>query len=174
MVEHRCYVAQGAWSAEERIKSSTWRELRAVRMVLESLLPKLRNKRIRWFSDNQNVVRILDTGSRNPPLQEEALAIFSVASWNLIRIDPEWIPCTENLQADYLSHLQDRDDWAIQPFVFQEFDQLWGPHSVDRYTDHLNTKLPRFNSRYWCPSTEAVDAFTCNWGQDTKWVCPLP
>jgi len=172
IVEHGCYVAHGAWSAEERTKSSTWRELRAVRMVLESLLPKLKNERIRWFSDNKNIVRILDVGSRNPPLQEEALAIFSLASRNLIRIDPEWIPRLENQQADYLSRLQDRDDWAIQPSVFQEFDQLLGPHTVDRFADHLNTKLPRFNLRYWCPGTKAVDTFTCNWGQDTYWVCP--
>ena len=68
-VEHGCYVVYGAWCAEERRKSSTWRELRAVRMVLESLLPKLKNERIRWFSDNQNVVRILEVGSKNPPLQ---------------------------------------------------------------------------------------------------------
>ena len=59
-VEHGCYAAQGTWCVEERAKSSTWRELRAVCMVLESLLPKLRNERIRWFSDNQTVVRILD------------------------------------------------------------------------------------------------------------------
>ena len=56
-----------------------WRELRAVCMVLESLSPKLKNERIRWFSENQNVVRILQTGSRKLDLQTEALAIFSTA-----------------------------------------------------------------------------------------------
>jgi len=39
-------------------KESTRRELRKVRMVLESLVPKLKNQQIHWFSDNQNVVRI--------------------------------------------------------------------------------------------------------------------
>jgi len=112
-VENGCYVAYGAWRAEERSKSSTWRELRAVRMVLESLLPKLKNERIRWFSDNQNVVRILEVGSKNPPLQREALAVFSMAARSLIRIEPEWIPCAHNQQADYLSRIQDRDDWMI-------------------------------------------------------------
>jgi len=46
-------------------------------MVLKPLIEKLKNGCVRWFSDNQNVVRILQTGSRNPDLQSEALAIFS-------------------------------------------------------------------------------------------------
>ena len=173
-VEHGCYVAHGAWSADESLRSSTWRELKAVRMVLESLLPKLQNQRIRWFSDNQNVVRILDVGSKNPLLQKEALGVFAMASQNLIRIEPEWIPRSQNQQADYLSRIQDSDDWALQPLIFQEIDRAWGPHTVDRFADHQNTKLPRFNSRCWCPGTEAVDTFTCDWGQDTNWVCPPP
>jgi len=39
--EHGCYAARGDRSAEERTKRSIWRKLRAVRMVLESLIPKL-------------------------------------------------------------------------------------------------------------------------------------
>lgn len=60
MVEHGCHVAQGSWLEDEASQSSTWRELIAIRMVLESLVPKLRNERIKWLSDNQNVVRILE------------------------------------------------------------------------------------------------------------------
>ena len=67
-------------------------------------MSKLKNKRVKWFSDNQNVVRILQTGSKKPQLQEESLAVFSIASKNLIRIEPEWIPRLENQVADYLSH----------------------------------------------------------------------
>ena len=88
-VEHSCHVAHGSWSEEETTQSSTWRELRAVRMVLESLVPKLKNERVRWFSDNQNVVRILDVGSKQPHLQQETLAVFTIAARNLIRIEPE-------------------------------------------------------------------------------------
>ena len=76
LVEHGCYIAHGQWLPQERIQSSTWRELNAVHKVLASLTDKLENQRIRWFTDNQNVVRILNTGSRNPLLQQEALAIY--------------------------------------------------------------------------------------------------
>ena len=48
-----------------------------------------KNERIRWFSDNQNVVRILQAGSRKVELQQEALAVYAMAVRNLIRIEPE-------------------------------------------------------------------------------------
>ena len=85
-LQHGCHVAHGSWSKEKMTQSSTWKELREVRVVLESLLPKLKNERVHWFSDNQNVVRILDIGSKKPDLQKEALALFTTASQNLISI----------------------------------------------------------------------------------------
>lgn len=77
-VEHGPQLAHGMWSEEEAAKSSTWRELRGVRLVLESLASKLHNERLRWFTDNQNVARILVSGSKTPQLQAEALAVFSL------------------------------------------------------------------------------------------------
>ena len=44
---------------------STWKELQVVRQVLEALVTKLRNQRVHWFTDNQNIVK---TGSRKPQL----------------------------------------------------------------------------------------------------------
>ena len=44
MVEHGSLIANGQWSPDEVAKSSTWRELRAVRLVLESFQNKLRNE----------------------------------------------------------------------------------------------------------------------------------
>ena len=84
--------AQGPWSHEESTKSSTWRELRAVRLVLEALEFQLSNERVRWFTNNQNVVCILSVGSRKPDLQEEALAIFfnlpGMTHTHRARVDP--------------------------------------------------------------------------------------
>ena len=67
-IQHGFHIAHGVWSAEEMTQSSTWRELAAVRKVLESLDSKLNNQRIKWFSDNQNVVRILEVRSKKPSL----------------------------------------------------------------------------------------------------------
>ena len=71
MVEHGCHIAHGQWATDEAGRSSTWRELRAVRLVLEQLVSKLANERVCWFTDNQNVARILLVGSRMTELQAQ-------------------------------------------------------------------------------------------------------
>ena len=50
------HIAQGNWLPDEAKQSSTWRELVAVGRVLMFVAEKLRNMRVRWFMDNQNVV----------------------------------------------------------------------------------------------------------------------
>ena len=96
IVEHGPIVAHGQWSQEEAQQSSTFRELKAVRLVRESVADKLMNARVRWFSDNQNVVRILEVGSRKPNLQAEALKVFHLSVRYQIRLEPSWIPREEN------------------------------------------------------------------------------
>ena len=172
MVEHGPCTAYGQWSPEEAAKSSTWRELTAVYRVLHSMAAKLQDSRVRWFTDNQNVVRILQVGSRKEHLQKVALDVFSLSMNNHIHLEPEWIPRELNERADYLSRIVDYDDWKLNPVVFGVLEQVWGPHTVDRFASCNNTQLPRFNSRHWSPGTEAMDAFTSHWGGENNWWCP--
>ena len=95
-VEHGPQIAHGMWTREEAQESSTWRELVGVLRVLKSLAPKLSNNRLRWFSDNQNVIRILTTGSSKPQLHVVALNVFNLCIQYQIHLEPEWIPRNEN------------------------------------------------------------------------------
>ena len=171
-VEHGPTVAHGQWSAWEAEQSSTWRELRAVGQVLQSLVDKLAGERIRWFTDNKNVVSILLYGSKKPLLQKESLRIFQMGLMHQIRMEPEWVPREENQLADYWSKVIDYDDWMVHPAIFAQLDLMWGPHTVDRFANASNRQLERFNSRFWEAETEAVDAFTCNWQGEVNWWCP--
>ena len=144
-VEHGCHITTGKWQGDEVQQSSTCRELRAVHMTLDFSGPRLKNHRVRLFTDNQNVVRIVLHGSRKPLLQKEALAILSIGLQHQIRQEPEWIPREENEFADYLSRLCDSDDWMLNPDVFHELDARWGPHTVDRFADLQNCQIQRFN-----------------------------
>ena len=134
--------------------------------MLEAFGPKLKNCRICWFTDNQNVVRIVLYGSKKRILQKEALAIFVTGVNNQIRLEPEWIPREENKFAN------NYDDWMLNSAVFHELDILWGSHTIDRFADVHNRQLERFNSHYWSPATEAVDAFTSGGSSENNWWCP--
>ena len=70
-------IAHGQWSPAEARNSSTWRELKAVHSVLLSFAGKLAGHRVKWFTDNQGIMYITQSGSRKEPLQEGALAIHS-------------------------------------------------------------------------------------------------
>lgn len=171
-VEHGGSVVQGQWSILEAKESSTWRELRAVAEIFESLAAKLSNLRVRWFTDNQNVVRIIQVGSRKENLQLEAVKILKLSLRYCIKLEPEWIRREYNEIADYLSRIIDHDDWDISPEVFKLIDGKWGPHTIDRFASSHNTKLVRFNSRYLDSGSQAVDAFTVNWSLENNFFCP--
>ena len=72
------------------------------------------------------------------------------------------IPREKEHQADYLSRLVDHDDWMVNPHIFQWIDSVWGPDTIDRFATHYNRHLPRFNSRFWNPDTEAVPTDSYN------------
>ena len=56
----------------------------------------------------------------------------------------EWITRTQNDKADFLSRICDSDDWGLSWNTFQNIDLVWGVHSIDRFANYLNAKLPRF------------------------------
>ena len=172
VVEHGPCVAFGQWTAEEASQSSTWRELSAVYQVLLAVACKLTNTRVHWFTDNQNVARILQVGSKKPQLHAIALKVFALLVQYQLHLEPEWIPRDLNVRADFLSRIVDHDDWFLDPAIFARIDAMWGPHTVDRFASFHNAQLPRFNSHCWNPGSEAVDAFTVNWGGQNNWWCP--
>ena len=104
-VEHVCTLLKVTGLPKEAKQSSTWRELVAVGRVLMSVAKKLRNIRVCWFTDNQNVVRILKVGSCKLHLQVEALMVLKACVANNIRLEREWVPREKNQLADYFSRL---------------------------------------------------------------------
>ena len=84
----------------------------------------------------------------------------------------KWIPRDSNRQADSLSRIIDFDDYSINDDVFHMLDFKWGPHTVDRFVCSYNAKLSCFNSRFYQPGAEAVDAFAQNWEGENNWFHP--
>ena len=166
--------ATGSWSEAEGRKSSTWREIRGTKLVLESLLSNLRGKEVLHRTDNMNTVRIMTVGSRKCDLHHEAIQIYKLCQENNIRLSVEWVSRDENEQADALSRTEDANDYSLDPAVFEHLDKRWGPHTVDRFASVQTKLLPRFCSRFLNPGCEAVDAFTVNWKDENNWIFPPP
>ncbi|CAG2202950.1 unnamed protein product [Mytilus edulis] len=169
IVETPFNIAHGMWSECESTKSSTWKELNAVKHILLSMVDILKDKRIKWFSDNQNVVSIVAKGSMKPELQDIALCIFENCLTHNISIDAEWVPRTFNEKADFISRIIDYDDWGVGEQLFTYLDSLWGPHEIDWFANDDNHKLTVFYSRYWTMNSIGLDAFTVNWNGVNGW-----
>lgn len=160
------------WSDFERSQSSTFRELLAVLLSLQAFIDSLRAQTVVWYTDNQNVARIVSIGSKVPALQRMALDIHRLCLLASVSIDMQWIPRDLNIIADDISKFVDLDDYSINDGVFYSLDELWGPHTCDRFACHYNAKLPKFNTRFYQPGTSGVNAFAQDWSKDNNWLCP--
>ena len=129
-------------------ESSTFRELKAVQYAICSLKSLLSCKFVKLYTDNQNVVRIVSVGSMNRKLQDLAVQIFNMCIEFKICLDVAWVPRDLNTSADYFSKIFYFDDWAVSNHIFKLFDVKWGPHTLDRFADHKNTKVSKFNSLF--------------------------
>ena len=165
-------VVRGMWETEDIGQSSTFRELKAIYYVLLSYVTQLRHKRVKIFTDNQGAARIVAIGSSKIYLQAIAMDIFNLCLSNSIVLEAQWIPRSLNEKADLLSRFVDKDDWSINPSVFQVIDAKWGPHTIDRFASYYNAQLPRFNSKFASPGCSGVDAFAQDWRDENNWICP--
>ena len=95
-------LAQGSFTPEENLTSSNYRELLAVKFVLQSVGVHLKNETVKWFSDNINVSGIIEVGSRRPHLHKLAIEIFDICMCFNIKLQPSWIPREQNETADFL------------------------------------------------------------------------
>jgi hypothetical protein len=107
-------IFQANWSEAESAKSSTWRELAAVKLALSSYIEQMKGSHVAWYTDNQNVVTIIECGSKVRELQDLALDIYVLCSTNKVCVTPVWIPRDMNCTADCISKTIDFDDYMVK------------------------------------------------------------
>ena len=156
------------------MKSSSFREVKAIRLVLESYSEELRGKDVLHRTDNKNAEIVLSVGSRKKELHQEAVAVYKLCRQLNIRLSVEWVSRDNNVEADILSRFDDPNDYMLDPFCFHYIDEVWGPHTVDRFASVQTKQLERYCSRYRNPGCEAVDAFTVTWSDENNWLFPPP
>jgi ribonuclease HI len=166
--------AAGTFTCQQQQWHIMFKEMQAVLLAIRAFRPILKGIRFQVKTDNVAVVAYLEKGGGQwPDLNEMVKQIWQeVAQLGAMLCSTEWIRgSTENQIAVKLSRKIDGDDWFLDPKTFQVINNRWSP-TIDRFADQFNTKLPRFNSRLWTESTEAVDTFTQDWSKDINYWLP--
>jgi len=178
----------GAFEEWERPKSSTWRELTGALRAVRALGTLLRGLCIELKLDSQSSVMILGGvvpmwadkvfgGSSKKELQALSIELFDLVESVGAFVRAVWIPRELNTRADAVSHANEyvhSYDYHLKEEVFREINLGWGPLSVDRFASRESLRLPRFNSRFFEPGAEWVDAFTTSWWGEQNYAFPPP
>ncbi|OGV83716.1 MAG: hypothetical protein A2340_12880 [Lentisphaerae bacterium RIFOXYB12_FULL_60_10] len=166
--------AAGHWTHELSQSSNNLRELTAVRHALLSFHRHLQpHSSVRILSDNTTTVAYINKfGGRFATLDEEARIILQLASTRSWTLSAKHIPGLQNVIPDQLSRRLDRADWKLNSTLFQLAENLWGPHTIDRFATAINRQTPRFNSAMPQPGSEAIDALTQDWSNENNWINP--
>ena len=164
-----CYKS---FSDQEKSESSTWRELEAIQFYLNSSKYKFENKTIFWYTDNYACSLITRKGSNKARLDGLALEIHETSSTHNTDLNVCCIPREENKEANRLSKQVDYDDWLITKDLVKMLTNKWSKVSIDRFASHTNKKTQRFNSKYICPGSEGVNAFSVDWSNGNNLLVP--
>jgi len=169
-------TARGFWYDLDRASHITFKELKAVRLAIESFLPDLMGRSVLLHEDNQAVVSVLTHyTTRSPQMMVELRKLWYILDSNSIQLRPRYIRSAANIWADALSRELDMSDWQLNPKIFRYVDKLWGPHTVDRFASMENAMVPRYNSRWLDPRSEGVDCLRFSdhtWRAENNWANP--
>lgn len=150
-------------------------ELATVYLGLQSFRRFL-TRRDTWIllkSDSMVTVGAVNAmASKSPAIMAELRRLHALChSWG-IAIKAEYLPSAVNAYADRLSRENDSADWSLPVAVFSEMEARFGPHTVDWFATHLNTRCGRFFSKTWTPGCAGVDALRHDWHAENGWATP--
>ena len=165
--------ASGLWPESIAHEPSNYRELLAIILTLDAFKGMVTDKCVRILSDNISAVAYLNhMGGPSTALSELAQSLWAQCFEMKIQISAKYLAGKLNIQADYLSRLTNQYEWRLHPRLFRMIDQVFGPHTVDRFSSITTTHLRRYNSQFHDPASEAVDALAQSWVGEMNFVNP--
>jgi ribonuclease HI len=172
LVDDSTLVSDYLPAASPGTESSTWAELTAVHLAVESLASRLSGHEVTVYSDSQTTVRIINKGgSMKPHLHARALALLHRCIELQITLTAVWLPREANALADALSRRPHASEWCLHPRLFDCVSYYFGGLTVDLFASAATAQLPRFYSEYWCPGTRGLDAFRVDWSRSGRnWI----
>jgi hypothetical protein len=173
-------VARADFTAAERVRDSTFRELTGIVGALRTFGGALRGQEFLIRTDSQAAVRIWCRGGSQALdlegclyIQDLVLTLDTLIKELAVTPHFQWVPRDLNELADFWSKFKDHGDVMLTSHWFHILDQRWGPHSVDRMASAANARLPRFYSRFYSEGAEGVDCFLVeDWSSENNYIHP--
>lgn len=167
----------GFWSAQERLRTSNWREATATCLGIKTFQSILRgHKCLLVRSDNTaNVSAINRHGSSVLTLAAIARESHLLCRQLGLTLTAVHVPGIANDLADELSRVTvDPSDWMLHPSLFEAVTHHWYLPTVDLFATRVNCQVPRFFSFRPDPAALAVDAFHQPWASELPYANPPP
>ena len=167
------FTINRTFDSEEKVSSSTHRELLAVLYGVENLCDIWKDRSIHWFTDSMNVVKVVKRGSMVTSLHKIACKISKLVTKHNITLNLSWICRNDNKQADSLSRIVESDAWSVKRNIFRKICIKYNTiPDYDRFASRDNRQVRKYNSRFFEKETNGVDTFTQSWKGFLNWAVP--
>ena len=178
----------GAWASNGKMATDVWnqtmsmapsnaRELMAVMMAILSFREDIANTAVQILTDNiSTAAYIMQLGGKSAGLTAMAAKICELCYCLNVEISARYLAGKENTKADSpVTDISPSGMTTSHPSVFRMLDHVWGRHTMDRFASMANHQTPQYNSRFWHPWSQGVDAFVQqNWKEHNNFVnCPF-
>ena len=156
-------LAARAFTQEERLQSSTWRELSAFHdtWTNQDNLHHFAGKRVCHYTDSQAMASIVSKGSRNPKLQPMVMEAVLALRRHGITMVAAWRSRDEGVivYADSGSRDFHADDISLDEDTMKEIHRQFGSFDYDTFASASNKKGAQFYSKLDVPGSAGVDFF---------------
>jgi hypothetical protein len=124
-----------------------FKELNAVRVVIESFLRELKEIWLLLNKDSQIVMRMLThLTSWSPAKMSKLRKLFLLNNEHDISIKIRKNRSAANVWVDRLSRETNIVEWQLAPRIFRYYDKRWDPHFIDRFASVAKKQLPSYNA----------------------------
>ena len=167
------FEAQGHWMHYQKHLHIGALEIMAVYFGLLAFRRQLKGAVVQVKVDNQNAYHNLHRWVSSVPIYMRYLRkIMKLSEQHDFLIIPKWVPSEQNV-ADSLSRHVSKEEWKMERTYFLRMQQLYGPHTIDRFASHTSSQLPLYNSAKYDTFTAGVDAFAqADWESHNNWINP--
>lgn len=167
--------AHGHWGPGQSDLHISTLETQALLNAVRAFREQLRNKVCRARIDNE-VTRHISTSFSTAvgDLMSILRQLFYLCDSHNISLLPERV-ATDLNKADGLSRFHDLEEWVLQSWVWRQVQAQFGPHTVDRFASANAHQLRRYNSRFYDPFAEEVNAFAVkrsSWAAENNYCNP--